>query len=105
MPSSVTVATFWKMIEAESAVSFLESEEVAAWLADDGIAGANPLLVPAVGGIRVLVSEADAQRAHELLSRADADGFPPPDGGEVDGAAAASDPADESVREFLKRQG
>ena len=42
----VVVATFWGLLEAKMASELLVSEGIAARLADDGIAGANPLLAP-----------------------------------------------------------
>lgn len=45
----------------------LEAKGITSWLADDGVAGANPFLGVAAGGIKLYVAEADQQRARVLL--------------------------------------
>lgn len=103
----VVVATFWGLLEAKMASELLVSEGIAARLADDGIAGANPLLAPAIGGVRVLVAAEDAEEASALLQmRGLAPGAEPPplDAASLDHEAMEADPVDDSVSDFLKSQ-
>jgi hypothetical protein len=67
--AGVTVATTNQRIEADALRQTLESAGVQAWLADDGVVGANPLLAIAVGGVKVQVDPADVERAREVLAR------------------------------------
>lgn len=64
----VLVARLFTPVEAHMLQSRLEAEGVPAVVADDQIVGVNPLLTMAVGGVRVLVSEADFERAREIVS-------------------------------------
>jgi hypothetical protein len=59
----VTIATMPLRHEAELAKAHLEAAGVRAWLVDDGIVAANPLLANAVGWIKVQVAPDDEERA------------------------------------------
>lgn len=63
----VTVATFSHQIEAHLAKAKLESEGLECRLADEHIVSINWLFSDAVGGIKLMVSEKDAERAREML--------------------------------------
>lgn len=47
--------------------SHLEAEGIRAAVFDDQTTGVMPLYVLALGGVRVMVSESDLQRAREIL--------------------------------------
>jgi hypothetical protein len=64
----VLIARFFTPVEAHMLQSRLEAEGVPAVVADAQIVGVNPLLTMAVGGVRVLVSESDFERAREIVS-------------------------------------
>lgn len=61
-----TVARFYKVEEAYLFRSFLESEGIAAHVFDEYTPQLHWLYTHAIGGIRVLVNEEDAQEAAEL---------------------------------------
>jgi len=56
------------------AASLLRNEGIEVELTDAGLAGINPLLSPAIGGVRLLVPERDAERARALLRELGLDG-------------------------------
>jgi hypothetical protein len=64
----VTIATFMWRHEAELAKAHLEAADIEAALADEGIVAANPLLANAVGGIKLNVPRAEADRAEQVLA-------------------------------------
>ena len=63
----ITVATFWQATEAHIARLKLESEEIDCVLIDENLVATDWLYANAVGGIKLRVPEADANRARELL--------------------------------------
>jgi hypothetical protein len=67
VPASVRVRTFQNKLEAEMARGLLESAGVQAWLASDDAGGAYPFQLSG-GGVRLMVAEADAAVAAELLA-------------------------------------
>ena len=67
MPASVRVRTFQNKLEAEMARGLLESAGVQAWLASDDAGGAYPFQLSG-GGVQLMVAEADAAVAEELLA-------------------------------------
>ena len=67
MPASVRVRTFQNKLEAEMARGLLESAGVRAWLASDDAGGAYPFQLSG-GGVQLMVEEADAATAEELLA-------------------------------------
>lgn len=64
----VTIASFPQIHHAEMAKAHLESAGIDAFIADDGVVGANPFLSLAVGGVKVQVAEALAARAQAVLA-------------------------------------
>lgn len=69
--SAVEVARFHEPQDADLAAAFLASHGVDAFVADRHISTIDPLMRLAVGGIRVMAAPADADRARDLLARAD----------------------------------
>ncbi len=63
----VTIATFSTAVEADLARARLESEGIECFLADEHTVTVNWLYSQAVGGVKLQVREADAQRAVEIL--------------------------------------
>ncbi|TWT36266.1 hypothetical protein KOR34_11700 [Posidoniimonas corsicana] len=59
----VTVASFGYINEASVAVSLLQQEGINCCLDNEGIVSVNAFLSNAVGGVKVLVHEKDAERA------------------------------------------
>ena len=66
--AGVTVAMAPLRHEAELQRLVLRAAGIGAWLVDDGIVAANPLLANAVGWIKVNVDPADEPRARALLA-------------------------------------
>jgi hypothetical protein len=56
-------------IDAHIAKGVLEEEGISSWLKDENTVTIDPILTNAVGGIKVMVTEEDAQRALEILTR------------------------------------
>ena len=63
-----TVARVGWLHEADAIRMQLEAHGIRAFIPDEGMAGANPLLGQAMGGIRVQVDDADAEEAASLLA-------------------------------------
>jgi hypothetical protein len=61
------VGVFWSSPEVQLARIKLESEGLDCQIQNENIIAADFLLAPAVGGIKILVRESDAQRARALL--------------------------------------
>jgi hypothetical protein len=89
------------------AASFLRNEGVDVEVTDEGLTGINPFLGPAIGGVRLLVPERDAERARTLLRQRGLDGESAPvdlDSASLEREALGSPPGDESIGDFLKRK-
>jgi hypothetical protein len=71
------VAAFTRLSEAELVRGLLSSEGLGAVLADANIVAVDPWVSNAVGGVKVLVPEAERDRAVEILAARG--GSPPPD--------------------------
>ena len=69
MSRYVTIATYIGAWEAHLARTKLESEGIFAVVLDDQIASINWFYSNAVGGVRLQVSEADAERAALILEK------------------------------------
>ena len=65
--SPVVLATYWTVMPAETAKWALGEQGIDAYLADDNIVLADWFLGNAVGGVKLLVAEADAERALAFL--------------------------------------
>lgn len=63
----VPIATFVTPAQAAAARCALEAQGIVSFLKDDNLVGMNWLLGNAVGYVKLLVSEADVQRARTLL--------------------------------------
>jgi hypothetical protein len=70
MSRYITIATYIGAWEAHLARTKLESEGIFAVVLDDQIASINWFYSNAVGGVRLQVSEADAERAALILEKA-----------------------------------
>lgn len=101
----IEIATYYRPQIAGMAHGVLASAGIAAVTDGEGLAGVAPHLVPVVGGIRLRVAASLAEEARAILEEQGlAEDSPPPEADAAlwDDEAAASDPVDESVREFLK---
>lgn len=68
MPGDLhVIASFATPVEAEILRMRLEAEGIRSVLADEGVVGVNWMLGNAVGGVKVLVSDADLERALEIV--------------------------------------
>jgi hypothetical protein len=65
--------------EAQFLKSVLEADGIGVWLPDEHTLAVGPHLGAALGGVRLLVPEDDAERAREILASA---GTSPVDGAE-----------------------
>ena len=63
-----TVATFTDLTQAQSARSALESAEIENALQDEATGSLDWGMMPAMGGLRLQVRSADAERAREVLA-------------------------------------
>lgn len=90
-----TVARYHDPIEAHIACGRLRAEGIDAHVADDHLGLANWEWRLALGGTRLRVPEADAQRARRVLHELDAGGYALEE--EVDPDAALRAPARESL--------
>lgn len=64
----VTIATFNEVTEAHIIKGRLEAEGILCFLGDEHIIGAQPFYSVAVGGVKLKVTEADAEEAKAILS-------------------------------------
>ena len=65
----VCLNTFNDYIEANIILGRLQNEDINCWLQDENMVTVFPALTNAVGGIKLMVAETQAERAAELLSR------------------------------------
>jgi hypothetical protein len=90
---NTVVATFDTVHEAHLAASYLESQGIPARLVDDFLAGVATHLVPALGGIKLLVLPPHAERAAQLVDELRRRSPVPPTGSEEDEDDDAADEA------------
>ncbi|KAA3628814.1 MAG: DUF2007 domain-containing protein [Proteobacteria bacterium] len=64
----ITIATFDTMPDAHIALGRLRAEGIEAYLADEHLVQTDWLYAIAVGGIKLRVDAADADRAREILA-------------------------------------
>jgi hypothetical protein len=64
----VNVATFDTIIDANINMGRLQAEGIPCWLADEHIVQTDMLYSPAIGGIKLQVSEEWAEKAREILA-------------------------------------
>lgn len=62
----ITIRTYMNSVEAEIDRQFLENNGVQAFIADDNM---GSYLNVAVGGIRLMVNDADAEKASQILNQ------------------------------------
>jgi DNA-directed RNA polymerase subunit RPC12/RpoP len=67
------IASFDNYMLANMTLGMLQENEVTCHLKDENIVTVDPLLNPAVGGIKLLVSESDFEKAKELIKKAEED--------------------------------
>ncbi len=77
----VAVGTFENLSEAEVALSLLSAEGIAAVIKDQPLASLLPPIAFANGGLTVLVSEDEVERAREVLTQPDSTEAPPDEAG------------------------
>jgi hypothetical protein len=77
----VAVGTFENLSEAEVALSLLSAEGIAAVIKDQPLASLLPPVAFANGGLTVLVSEDEVERAREVLAQPDSTEAPPDEAG------------------------
>ncbi|MEO7982961.1 MAG: DUF2007 domain-containing protein [Bacteroidota bacterium] len=65
----VLLNSYPNYIEAHIAKGVLEEQGIACWLKDENTVTIDPILTNAVGGIKIMVAKAEAQRAWEFLSQ------------------------------------
>lgn len=87
----VTVATFWSPVEANLARGQLEAAGIRAFLLGEETVGTAWHLTNSMGGMRLQVSELDAERAISVLNEIEGLGDELPEGWE-DAAAEAEPP-------------
>jgi len=63
-----TVARFTKAEDAHNLRAFLEGSGIAAFVRDESVVAADPLLANAIGGIRVDVGDSDLRHSLDLIS-------------------------------------
>ena len=65
--------TFQNPLDANLTKGLLESNGIEAFIFDENIAYVNPVLTTAIGGVKLLVSSKDYEKAAALLSEVDED--------------------------------
>jgi len=65
----VVIQTYSNYIDANIISGRLEEEGIHAWLKDENTVTINPILTNAVGGIKLMVPDSQAERAFELLKK------------------------------------
>ena len=65
--------TFKNPLDANLTKGLLESNGIEAFIFDENIAYVNPVLTTAIGGVKLLVSSKDYEKAAALLSEVDED--------------------------------
>ena len=65
----VPVNSYTNYIDANIVLGRLQHEGVDCWLMDENTITINPIWTNAVGGIKIMVTEADAKKAVELLNQ------------------------------------
>lgn len=65
----VPVWIYDNYVSAHIAMGRLQEEGFTCWLKDENTVTIDPILTNAVGGIKLMVAEADAQKAVELLKQ------------------------------------
>ena len=69
----VILKSFTNYIEANIVMRSLEAEGIRCWLKDENTVTIDPILTNAVGGIKLMVTKEQYERAFELLNKMDTD--------------------------------
>jgi hypothetical protein len=64
----ILIQTYDNYVSAHIAMGALEEEGINCWLQDENTVTINPILSNAVGGIKLMVAETQAERAVNLLN-------------------------------------
>ena len=64
----IPVNSYTNYIDANIVLGRLQNEGIDCWLKDENTVTINPIWTNAVGGIKLMVTEADAAKASELLN-------------------------------------
>ena len=70
----IQLRSFDNYFEAHIVMSSLQEEDIACWLKDEYSVTIDPLLLNAIGGIKLMVPEAQAERAWEIMQEAKENG-------------------------------
>jgi Zn finger protein HypA/HybF involved in hydrogenase expression len=65
----VLVNSYNNYIEAHIAKGVLEEQDIRCWLKDENTVTIDPILTNAIGGIKIMVPEVQAERALDILNR------------------------------------
>jgi hypothetical protein len=65
----VILNSYNNYIEAHIAKGVLEEDGISCWLKDENTVTIDPILTNAVGGIKIMVAKANAEKAWEILSQ------------------------------------
>lgn len=76
--ASVEVARFDDLVSGRAAEAFLIDRGLTAHLADSSLVTIDPLMVRALGGLRLIVPSDEVDQARDLLARANAGEFAEP---------------------------
>jgi predicted RNA-binding Zn-ribbon protein involved in translation (DUF1610 family) len=68
----VVINSYGNYVDAHIAKGVLEEEGINCWLKDENTLTIDPILTNAVGGIKLMVAETQAQRAADILRTLDA---------------------------------
>lgn len=69
MSDFIVINVYNNYVEAHIAKGVLEEEGIESWLKDENTVTIDPILTNAVGGIKLMVENAQAQRAVDILVR------------------------------------
>lgn len=64
----IILNSYANYVDAHIAKGVLEEQGISCWLKDENTVTIDPILTNAVGGIKIMVPKADAQRAWEILN-------------------------------------
>jgi len=68
MMNFIPVVAFNEYVEANIVLGRLQSEDINCWLKDENTSTITPFLSNAIGGIKLMVAEPQAERAKEILA-------------------------------------
>lgn len=68
---TITLTSYYNLMEAEITRGLLEANGISCFLADDNAIAANPFYNQALGGIKIKVFERDVEKCREILAHSD----------------------------------